>query len=63
MTNKQIVRHIQAQRESRDEWLRQLNKNPDNLLAAQHIVTINSKIHFLLDLWNWTDESVQYPHL
>lgn len=62
MTNKQILRQILNFREARLGWLEILAKNGDSVQAAQHILSINTKIEFLKTLWNHFDESVDFPY-
>ena len=40
-------RAIEGCQENRDWWLEMLNKDPDNLQAAQFIVTLNAQIQLL----------------
>lgn len=61
MNNRQIVQHVEMFREARVGWMEQLAKS-DSLTAAQHVVSINAKIELLLVMWNWSDESVEYPY-
>lgn len=62
MDNRMIVRYVRAFQETRQDWLDRLVANPDSTQACQHILSINSKIELLLTLWNWSDESVDFPH-
>ena len=39
--------HLDGLRENRDSWLALLNKNPDDLKAAQQIVIMNSQIQYI----------------
>ena len=62
MNNRQIAQHVKAFRNARGEWMERLNNgNPDSVVAAQHVLSINSKIELLLTLWNWYDDSAEYP--
>jgi hypothetical protein len=61
MNNRQIARLINEFKRMRVEWLDMLVKNPEYTDAAQHIVTINSKIELLRSLWNWNDEEMDMP--
>lgn len=61
MTNKEIVRFIKSFRNARDGWLKILVANPDSVEAAQTIASVNSKIEVFKTLWNWHDESVEFP--
>lgn len=54
LTNKQIARFIQGLRECRQDWLERLEHNGDSVAAAQHILSINSKIEFLTTLYNYS---------
>ena len=60
MTNKMLARYIESFKATRSVWLDILVENPDSTAAAQHIVSINSKIELMRSLWNWSDESVPY---
>lgn len=61
MNNKQIRSFVMQFRQSRAGWIDILTKNGDSVKAAQQILSINSKIELLLSLWDWADESVEYP--
>lgn len=61
MNNRQIVQQVKAFRTARQGWIDQLSKNGDSVVAAQHVLSINSKIELLLTMWNWSDTSVDYP--
>lgn len=61
MTNKQISRHLRAFQAARAEWINVLVENPGRSDAPQHIISINANIAFLTSLWNWSDESVEFP--
>ena len=63
MNNRQIVQNIKAFREARQGWMDRLNSShgQDSVEAAQHVLSCNSKIEFLKILWNWSDESVEFP--
>lgn len=43
-------RHLESLRDNRDSWLELLNKNPDNLRAAEMLVTLNSQIQYIQTL-------------
>lgn len=43
-------RHLEALRDSRDQWIVILNETPDSLAAAQTIATINAQIQYLTSL-------------
>jgi len=62
MTNRQIARNVKEFRRIRQGWFDILARNGDSVGAAQHILSINCKIELLLSMWNWSDESVDYPH-
>lgn len=62
MTNREIARFVRELRKCRDEWMVVLVKT-DSVEAAQHVLSINTKIEFVLSLWNWSDESTEYPHI
>lgn len=63
MTNKQINRHLEEFSKSRRDWLEILVENPGHTEAAQHIISINSKMELLRSLWNWGDDSVEMRSL
>ena len=51
--------HLEGLRENRDSWLAMLNKNPDNLSAAQYIVTINAQIQYIQNMkWQSGDYEI-----
>ena len=60
MNNTQIAQFVEAFREARDGWVESATKR-DSVEAAKHIMSCNAKIELLLSLWNWSDESVEYP--
>lgn len=62
MDNRQILNHIEEHRNARSQWMTILNTSPDSIAAAQHILAINTRIELLKTLWNWSDESVDFPH-
>ena len=62
MTNKQIARNVKDWQAVRQDWLDILVKNPSNNTAAGHIMAINSKIEVFQSFWNWSDESIDFPH-
>jgi hypothetical protein len=43
-------RHLKSLRENRDSWLELLNKNPDNLAAAEKVAMLNSQIQYIQTL-------------
>lgn len=51
---------VKSFREAREGWVEAAIKR-DSVTAAAHIMSINSKIEYLLTSWNWSDESVEYP--
>lgn len=61
MKNYQIVQMVEGFREARDQWI-ELAIKRDSVEAAKHIMSCNAKIELMLTLWNWSDESVEYPH-
>lgn len=61
MNNRQIVQHVKGFREARDGWIESAIKR-DSVEAAKHIMSCNAKIELLLTMWNWSDETVEYPH-
>ena len=63
MNNRQIVQNVKAFREARQGWMDMLNgHDKDSVQAAQHVLSCNSKIELLLTMWNWADETVDYPY-
>lgn len=63
MNNRQIAQNIKAFREARQGWLDILNgSNGDSVQAAQHVLSCNSKIELLTTMWNWSDETVDFPY-
>lgn len=62
MTNRQIARNVRDWQAVRQQWLDILVDNPRNSNAASQIITINAKIELLQSFWNWSDESVDFPH-
>lgn len=60
MNNKQISQHVRSFRDAREGWIDALTKS-DSVQAAQHVLSINSKIELLMTMWNWSDESVDFP--
>lgn len=63
MTNRQLSRLIKAFLDTRREWIEILNSNPYNSDAAQHIIACNSKLELLSTMWDWTDESLDFPDM
>ena len=61
MNNWQIVDLVEAFREAREGWVKSAVER-DSVEAAKFIMSCNAKIELLLSLWNWSDESVEYPH-
>jgi hypothetical protein len=43
-------RHLESLRDNRDSWLELLNKNRDNLHAAQMVTTLNAQIQYIQTL-------------
>lgn len=65
MTNREIVRQVRAFRRVRADWVDQLSRpaTADSVQAAQHVLSVNSKIELLLTMWNWgADDGVEFPH-
>lgn len=42
-----LKRHLETMRDIRDDWLKILDADPDNLEAAQYIVKMNTQIEFI----------------
>lgn len=62
MDNKMIARYVRAFQVTRKDWIDALVKNPGHPSAPRYIMSINSKIELLTSMWNWSDESVEFPH-
>lgn len=61
MKNFQIVSFVEDLRDIREDWVAGATKR-DSVNAAQHILSINTKIELLLSMWNWSDETVDFPY-
>lgn len=61
MTNRQIATHITELRKYRQGWMNILSKNGDSISAAEQIVAINHKIELLKALWNFSDDTAEFP--
>lgn len=61
MSNREIIRYINGLRTARATWVKAAT-NDDSVEAASHIMSINSKIEFLKISWNWSDETIDFPH-
>lgn len=56
MSNKMLTRYINTFKQTRQDWIDILNKNPDHSTAAHHILTLNAQITLLRVLWNFNEE-------
>ena len=63
MTNRELSRLIKAFLATRRDWVEILNANPYDSGAAQHIISCNSKLELLSTMWDWTDESLDFPDM
>ena len=61
MTNQQIARYIQTFQKVRSELIENLVSRPSNNETAQNIISCNNKIELLQSMWNWSDETVDFP--
>jgi hypothetical protein len=61
MTNRQIARQVRDFQNIRQEWIDILVKRPGSKDAPMYIMSINAKIELLQTMWNWSDESVEFP--
>jgi hypothetical protein len=62
MKNWQIAQQVKNFQEIRQDWIDILVKRPGSNEAAAHIMSINSKIELLQTMWNWSDESIDFPY-
>lgn len=56
LSNKMINRHIDNLRKAREGWLLSLERTPDSVVCAQHILSINTKIELLNSLKDYSQE-------
>lgn len=56
MSNRMLARYINTFKDTRQEWIDILVKNPDSHDAPRYIMSINAKIELLRTLWNFNEE-------